>query len=173
MSNALRDQLLKAGLVNDKQAKKAAKEQRKEANQRHGQAQPQKAVEEAKRQVQQAQVEKAERDRQLNLQRQEAAEQKALSAQVRQLVETHRIQGTEGDIPFNFADGKTVKRLYVAASVRDRICNGQLAIVKTEGRYDLVARDIAEKIRARHAPCVILQNDPQESKEQRRSLCRF
>lgn len=160
MGNALRDQLLKAGLVSDKQAKKAAKEQRKEANQRHGQGQARPSEEEAKLRAQRAQAEKAERDRQLNLQRQQAAEQKAVAAQVRQMVEASRIPTGGGDLPFNFTDGKTVKRLYVDEAARRRISDGLLAIVKVEGRYELVPRDIGEKIRARHAASVVLLNEP-------------
>lgn len=160
MSNALRDQLLKAGLVNDKQLKKAVKEKRKEENQRQGQVQS-KPANDAKLQAQRAQAEKAERDRQLNLQRQEAAAQKAIAAQIRQLVESHRLANTEGDVLFNFVDGKTVKRIYVSPSVRDGIGRGRIAIVKLEGRYELVDSASADKIRARHPPSVILWNEPQ------------
>lgn len=165
MGNALRDQLLKAGLVNDKQAKKAAKEQRKEANQRHGQGQSRQAEEEARLQAQRAQAEKIERDRQLNLQRQQAAEQKAIAAQVRQLVEANRIADTAGDVAFNFTDGKTVKRIYVNDAVRRKISDGLIAIVKVEGRYELVPREAGEKIRARNADSVILLNDPKTKQE--------
>ncbi|MBS1213482.1 MAG: hypothetical protein H6R26_2099 [Proteobacteria bacterium] len=164
MSNALRDQLLKAGLVSDKQVKKAVKEKRQEANQRPGKGQANPAVD-TRAQAQRTQAEKAERDRQLNLQRQVAAEQKAIAAQIRQMVDSHRIAAAEGDIPFNFADGKTVKRLYVTPPLRDKISRGQLAIVKVEGRYELVSAEAAEKIRARHAPSVILWNEPKPAEE--------
>jgi uncharacterized protein YaiL (DUF2058 family) len=164
MGNALRDQLLKAGLVTDKQVKKAVKEKRKEVNQRQARAQTE-PTEEARLQAQRIQAEKVERDRQLNLQRQEAAEQKAVAAQVRQLVETHKIPLTEGDIPFNFVDGTTVKRLYVTISLRDKISCGQLAIVKVEGRYELIAAEAAEKIRKRHAASLVLWNELQAAPE--------
>jgi uncharacterized protein len=160
MSNALRDQLLKSGLVNDKQVKQAAKEKRKENNnQQQGKSRLSDA-EAAKRQIQQAQAEKAERDRLLNLQRKEAAEQKAVTAQIKQLVEAHRLDKGDGEIAFNFTDGTTVKRIYVGDKVRGQIAQGRLAIVKVESQYELVAADIAEKVRARHAASVVLWNAP-------------
>lgn len=163
MSNALRDQLLKAGLVNDKQAKKAAKEQRKEANQRHGQQQNRQAEEEARREAQRAQQEKAERDRQLNQQRQQAAAEKALSAQVRQLADTNQVPDADGDIAFNFTDGANVKRIYVNEPARKRLSDGLLAIIKVDGRYRLVPRETAEKIRTRLPSSLILLNEPKRT----------
>ena len=151
----LKDQLLKAGLVNEKQLKQARREKRKEA-QRQGQTG---ATEEEKRR-QQAAAEKAERDRQLNLQRKQEADKKAVAAQVKQLIETHRQPKGEGDTPFNFVDGNTVKRLYLADQVRAQIVRGQLAIVRLGRQYELVPSEIADKIRQRDAGAVVLQNDP-------------
>lgn len=162
MSNALRDQLLKAGLVSDKQVKQAVREKRKETLRQQGQKQTA-AVDEQKRQAQKAQAEKAERDRQLNLQRKEAAEQKAISAQVRQLIETHRQPKGEGDTPYNFIDGDKVKRMFVSDKVREQLCQGRLAIVKLDQQYELVPAEIAQKIRARHEDSVVLLNDFQQT----------
>lgn len=158
MGNALRDQLLKAGLVNEKQLKQAAKEKRKETNQRQGQNEPD--TDAARLRAQKAQAEKAERDRQLNQQRREEAEKKALASQIRQLIETHRQPRGDGEIPFNFPDGGKVKRLYLSASVREQIVRGNLVIVRLDKQYELVTPDIAEKIRARSAGSVVLWNEP-------------
>ena len=160
MGNALQDQLLKAGLVNDKQLKKARKEKGRDERRAHGQPGATATAPEPTdhRRLQQ---EKAERDRELNRQRQEAAAQKAALAQVRQLIEAHRETPEAGERPYHFVvDGK-VKRLYVTDATSSRIAAGRLAIVSIDGRYELVAADIAEKIRARHAPSVVLWNDPE------------
>jgi uncharacterized protein YaiL (DUF2058 family) len=162
MSNALRDQLLKAGLVNDKQLKQAVKEKRKETLQKQGQSKPG-AVDESKLQAHKAQAEKAERDRQLNLQRKEAAEQKAIAAQIRQLIETNRQPKGDGDIPYNFVDDNKVKRIYISDKLRDQIGRGSLAIVKLDGQYELVPSEIGQKIRVRHEASVVLLNDPQQT----------
>ena len=154
----LRDQLLKSGLVNEKQVKKAQKEKHKE------QRQPGKsAVSDEKLRLQQAQAEKAERDRLLNQQRKEEAERKALIAQVRQLIETQRIARFEGEVPFNFTDSGTVKKLYLDQKIRDQLVKGLLAIVKFNDRYDMVPRETAEKIGQRMAEAVILLNEAVKS----------
>ena len=160
MGNALRDQLLKAGLVNEKQVKKAEKEKHKETRQQgHGKTN---LPDGDKQRSQQAKEQKMERDRQLNQQRQLEAEKKALYAQIRQLVEQNRIPKGDGDTPYNFIDQGKVKRLYVSDPVRERITTGRLAIVRLEKAYELVAPDIAEKIQARIADSVVVFNEPKQ-----------
>lgn len=166
MRNALQDQLLKAGLVNDKQVKKASLEKRKETRQNQG-TKPAEDPAEAQRQRQQAQAEKAERDRLLNQQRNTAAEQKAIAAQIKQLVEAHRRPGGDGDTPYHFADDGKVKILHVSEPVRGQIVRGSLAIVKVDQQYALVPQEVAEKIRARNPAAVIVDNaQPQTEKPQ-------
>ncbi|UZR29650.1 DUF2058 domain-containing protein [Methylococcus mesophilus] len=162
MSNPLQEQLRKAGLVNDKQLKKAQKDQRKE---RQRASENKGAAPEAEKARLQAQAEKAARDRELNLQKKEAEERKALAAQIRQLVEANR-QPAEGEVAFNFADGGAVKRLYVNEALRKRIAQGQIAIVKLDGKYELVPAEVAERIAARDASCVVLKNAPERTGEE-------
>jgi len=163
MGNALRDQLLKAGLVDERQAKKAAKEKHKDAQRQHGQGKTATAEEDRLRAQQaQAQAEKVERDRQLNQQRQEQALKKAAAAQIRQLVEQHRQTKEGGETPYNFIDCGKVKRLYLSDRVRRRIVQGQLAIVRLDQDYELVLPEIAEKIHARDANSVVVFNDPKQ-----------
>ncbi len=161
MGNALQDQLLRAGLVNDKQLKKARKEKVKD--ERRTQAPAGNSPQANERpDHQRLQQQKAERDRELNRLRQEGIEQKAAVAQVRQLIEAHREANEPGDRPYNFVvDGK-VKRLYVSDATSRKIAAGRLAIVTVDGKYELVAADVAEKVRARHAPSIVLWNDGQE-----------
>lgn len=156
MSNPLQEQLRKAGLVNDKQLKKAQKDQRKERQR----ASETKSADADKARIQQAQAEKAARDRELNLQKKEADERRALAAQIRQLIEANR-QPAEGEVAFNFADGGTVKRLYVNEALRKRIAQGLIAIVKLDGKYELVPAEVAERIAARDASFIVLKNESQ------------
>ncbi len=151
----LRDQLLKSGLVNEKQIKKAQKEMIKE--QRGQQGKPTAA--EDKQRLQQAQVEKVVRDRQLNQQRKEEAERKALTAQIRQLIETQRLPRGEGDLPYHFTDGGKVKKLDLDAKLRDHLVRGLIAVVTLDGKYEIVPRETAEKIRLRDDKAVIVLND--------------
>lgn len=156
MGNSLLDQLKKSGLVDEKKANQARKEKQKQARQQKGKkARP---LDEARRRAEQTHAEKVERDRELNLQRKQAAEQKAIAAQIRQLIELNRIEDDEGEIAFNFTDGTQVRRLYVSGKTRDQLVRGSLAIVKLDGRYDRVPAGVAEKIAQRDPACVVLCN---------------
>ena len=158
MGNALQDQLLKAGLISDKQLKKARKEKVKD--ERRGQT-PTGSTGPAAEAVdhQRLQQEKAARDRELNRQHQAAAQQKAALAQVRQLIEGHREKPDGGERPYHFVvDGK-IKRLYVTAATTDRIAAGRLAIAMLDGRFELIPAEVAEKVRARDASSIVLWNE--------------
>lgn len=157
--SGLKDQLLKSGLVNQKQLKKAQLEKRKENRQIQGQGKSDPTDEERRRQ-QQAAAEKAERDRQLNRQRKEEAERKAVAAQVRQLIEANRQPKGESETPFHFEDGGKVKRLYLGEQARKQVTRGQLALVRLNGQYELVPAEVADKIAQRDDAAIVLRNAP-------------
>ncbi len=160
MSLSLRDQLLKAGLVSEKQAKQAGKQKQKQQRlEKKGQVE----VDDAQKQAAlQAMAEKAARDQELNRQQQEKAEQKARSAQIKQLVETTRLPKLTTDDYYNFVDEKKVKRLSVNALMRDKLSRGSLAIVRHGGGYEVVPRDVAVKIQERDPRRVVLLNTQTE-----------
>jgi uncharacterized protein YaiL (DUF2058 family) len=160
MGNSLQDQLLKAGLVDTEKAKKIGRDKRKQDKQRrHAKAKP---VDENHQRVQQEMAAKAERDRKLNLRRQEQAERSAVLAQVRQMVESNRQPKGGGEFAYNFVDGNKIKRLYVSEAVHKRISSGKLAIVRLGQQYELVSVEIAEKIRSRDEHSLVFYNDPKQ-----------
>lgn len=163
MSNSLQNQLLKMGLVDEKKVKQVKKEKHKQAKLQGKKAQ---AVDEAARLAQQAAAQKAERDRELNRQRKEEAERRALASQVRQLIEVNRLPKGDGEIAYNFSDGSMVKRLYVTEQVQRQLGLGRLAIVRLDEDYELVPTAVAEKIRQRDEGCVILCNEPEQHSDE-------
>lgn len=154
----LQDQLLKAGLINDKQAKQVKKDKRKQDKQNRRAPEP--IVDEVKQSAQAARAEKVARDRELNSQRQREAEQKAVAAQIKQLIQDHcQAKGKgAGEVEHNFTDGKTIKKIRVSPAVQQQIIRGQLAIVKLGEAYELVPRVVADKIALRDAKTVIVAN---------------
>jgi hypothetical protein len=161
MSMSLRDQLLKAGLVNEKQAKQAGKQkQKQERLERKGQTEKDDSQRQA---ALKAQQEKAARDLELNRQQQERAEQKARTAQVKQLIEQSRLPKLTTEDYYNFVDDKKVKRLSVNALMRDKLSSGSLAIVRHGGGYEVIPRDAALKIQERDPRRVVLLNAPTEA----------
>lgn len=156
MANSLMDQLLKAGVANEKQAKKAKHDKRAAKGKHKGpKASPAPQANEAALAAQKAAAEKAERDRQLNLERKAAAERKALVAQVRQLIEQNRLPREGADEAYHFTDGKTLKSLPVTPAQRAQLARGRLDIVRDGERYELVPAEVADKIRDRDASRVM------------------
>lgn len=157
---SLQEQLLKAGLADEKKSKKALKQKRQQ--QKVARKSKQTVVDETKIAAEKALAEKAERDRALNQQREAKALEKAIGAQIKQLIEMNKISDTKGDIGYNFTDG-TIKKLYVTKPVQDQLSNGRLAIVKwldsQKAHYEIVPAIVADKIAQRDASFVVLLND--------------
>jgi uncharacterized protein len=166
-SLSLRDQLLKAGLVNEQQVKEAERQaQRKQYQgqkhqpraQRNGPSPQEIAVKK------QAEA-KAIRDQELNRKSQEKAQRKALYAQIRELVAQNRIVRPDVEETYNFIDGGKVRRIRADAALRERITRGDVMLVRCEGRYELVLPGIAEKIRERDARAVVAHSQPAAATE--------
>lgn len=154
MSNSLFDQLQKSGLVDKKKAQKAKQNQYKSKKQKTKKGAAGE-LDEAKLLAQKAHAEKVERDRQLNQQRKEEAERKAILAQIRQLIESNCVKERDGDIVYNFTDANVVKRIYVSDQIHKNLSSGRLAIVRLDERYELVPMPVAEKIKQRDERYVI------------------
>lgn len=155
MADSLQDQLRKAGLVNEKQLKKAQRQQHAVDMERKSQG----TADEARAQAQRARAEKAARDKQLNEQRDQQAQAKAIAAQVKQLIELNRQSRDGASIPFNFVDGKLIKKIFVSKAHQNHLVSGSLAIVKLGDCYELVPTAVAQKIRSRDPATVIVCND--------------
>ena len=161
MVNSLQDQLLKAGLVDSKKVSAANKDKRKQEKQQR--KHKIETVDETKESVQQALHEKAERDRQLNFQRDEEIRHKAIIAQIKQLIETSQLSRDRAEIPYNFTDGTKIKKILVSEDMQNRLSNGRLAIVKFDDKYSVVPKAVADKIKLRDAAHVVVSNILQTS----------
>ncbi|WP_185232038.1 DUF2058 domain-containing protein [Teredinibacter franksiae] len=155
MSN-LQDQLLKAGLVDSKKAKQVKKQKAKQKKVERKSSQP--VIDETKEASKRAMAEKAERDRQLNAQRNAEAEKKAILAQIRQLVTINAIS-RDGDIAYNFKDGTTIKKILVSAKQQGELSRGQLAVAKLGENYSLIPAAVAAKIEQRSTETIIALAD--------------
>jgi uncharacterized protein YaiL (DUF2058 family) len=156
MSISLRDQLLKAGLVNQKQAKQVGKDKQKQQRLAHkGHIE---LDDSQQRAVQEAQAEKVKRDQELNRQQQEKVEAKARAAQIKQLIEVSRLPKLTTEDYYNFVDDKKVKRLCVNTLMRNQLSNGFLAIVHHAGGYEVIPREAALKIQERDPQRIVQMN---------------
>lgn len=157
---SLQDQLLKAGLVDKKKANKV--KQAKQKQDKMKRKNKVETVDETKLAAQKAHAEKVERDRQLNLQHKQEAEQRAITAQIRQLIEMNRQEKGTGEITYNFTDGTTVTHIYVDERQQKQLSNGHLAIVRLDGNYEIVPTTVSEKIALRDESYLVYCNRGKE-----------
>ena len=158
MGNSLQEQLLKAGLVSEQRIKETRAGKRKDGKQ-GGKRGPD-PDDPARRAAEAARAEKAHKDRELNRQREKEAQKRARENEVRQLIHAHRVVREAGDVAYNFADGSTLKRLYVNKDQHGRLVDGRLAIVRQDTFYEIVPAEIAERLRARDPSLVLVWNQP-------------
>jgi len=151
MSLSLRDQLLQAGLVTEKQVQDAERQGQRKHYQGHKQQnRTQRAAPSQKDlEVQKAREAKAARDAELNRRQQEKLRQKEVHAQIRELVQQNKVTRPDVEDSFSFVYKGKVSRVRADAALRARITSGDLAIVRCDGRFELVPPAIAEKIKER------------------------
>lgn len=143
MAISLKDQLLKAGLANKKQAKQVELEQRKQAKQKKTATDS----DDIKLQAQAARQAKLERDRELNARQQEEQAQRARLAEARQLIEQHRIAlPSSGDQYCHFGSSEQSKQLRVNAELARQILSGQVCLLWVDQQYLLLPSAVAERI---------------------------
>jgi uncharacterized protein len=151
MGNLLQDQLLKAGLVTQKQAKKAEHEKRISRKQNIGTSS---TVPGDK--VREEQAAEKMHTRALNLQRDEEARLREQQAQVKQLIESNRLSRDGGGEPYHFVVQNKVKRIFIPAELVDQLSRGQLAIVKFGGSYEIVPARVASQIASRDKEALVV-----------------
>jgi uncharacterized protein YaiL (DUF2058 family) len=156
---SLQEQLLQAGLTNEKKAKRAKKASKK--------------TRDMKREVQAATEEKRAaqlaKDKELNEQIKQQASAKAVQAQIKQLIEMNMLDISHGNVAYNFTDGTAVKKLTVSDKVQRQLANGLLSIVRFgetgADDYAVIPSVVAEKIALRDDTVLVSQNEIQEVEE--------
>lgn len=154
MAMSLQEQLLKAGLTNEKKAKKAKKSSKK--------------TRELKREVKAAAEEKKEAEQQkakeLNQKIQQEAQNKAIQAQIIQLIDMNKLE-VAGEISYNFTHGSTIKNIKVNDTVQKQLANGVLAIVSFQDDYAVIPGVVAEKIALRDDSCIVSKAEQEVTDE--------
>jgi uncharacterized protein YaiL (DUF2058 family) len=160
MGTSFQDQLLKSGLVNKKQVKKISHEKRANRKKNQGEnASPEinKALEEK--------LAKEKRNRKLNQELNKEKKKRENLAQVRQLIETNRLNIEDYDEPYYFALGKKIKKLYVNKEIARRLSLGQLAIVRLDDHFQIVPAKAAHQIASRDQAALVVLHSPEDPRE--------
>ena len=169
---SLQEQLLKAGLVDKKGANKAKKDRQKQSKAARNTSA--RAVRRKPTAAQQAQAKRVERDRKLNQQKQKQTEQKAVFAQIKQLITLNKVDRGTGEIAYSFVYKNRVRKIYVTDTIKQQLSLGRLAIVrlvlKSETLFEIVPAAVAVKIAQRDEQSVVqlnLATDKSENEDDR------
>lgn len=152
MSDSLREQLLKSGLANESDVKRAKAEkhrQQKQQNKRKkGERAPQ--TSEAARKAKQAAQVKREYDQVLNRERELERKKKADEHAGREMLLKHEIPHNTGkdEIAFNFPQDNRIRKINVSREQHKKLARGELAIGRTRGHFRLLPREAAERVQA-------------------------
>jgi len=184
MSESLRDQLLKSGLVQKikSEAKPAPKPQGKpqhghHAKPQHGGHKPQgngprpqpgprpaapKSAEPdlAQAYAQRARAEREERERVQREAEQQAREKRERKTQLAKLLEGQSLNAADADVARHFPHGTKIRRIYCTPDQLVQLNRGELAVVQQNGRYFLVSKNIGTQMQAIAPESLVLLVDP-------------
>lgn len=158
VKNALQAQLLKAGLVDQKKAKKLSKQATHE--QRTGQSQEA----EIKAKIAQDQLHKQQKDLALAEEKKQQLQQKELRAAIVQMIAQHKIKDSDGDMAYQFIDG-TIKKLYINQSAYNALVSGSLVIAKEQDSYAILPAALASRIDGKMTGFILVNNAQQNLAE--------
>ncbi|WP_300457133.1 DUF2058 family protein [Desulfobacula sp.] len=151
MGTSFKDQLLKAGLVNKKQVKKVAHEKRANRKKDKGKK-PSPEI----NKTQQEQLAKEKLNRELNLQLNKEKQKLENLKQVRQLIESNRLNLDDYDEPYYFVVGKKIKKLFVNEEIAKKLTLRQLAIVTLDDRFEIVPAPVGKQIAKRDPDALVM-----------------
>ena len=155
VKNALQAQLLKAGLVDNKKAKKLSKQAVHE--QRTGQSNEA----EIKAKIAQDQEQKQARDHAIEQEKKAALHEKELKASILQMINQQKIRNIDGDVSYQFIDEGKIKKLYINQQIYNALVSGSLVIAKENDRYAFLPMALAERINAKMEGFIIVNNSEQ------------
>jgi len=162
MGNSLRDQFLKLGLVDKKKVNAIKKQQHRKKKKERAGEQP---VDENALLAKAALEKKQARARELNRQREEKLKKRETAAAIRQMITVNMLEKDESGIQYRFNAGGKIQRIFVSVDMADRLSSGQLAIVMLGDKYEVVPRNIAEKILKLDKSVFVLINIPEQKQK--------
>jgi len=167
MAGSLQDQFLAAGLVKKQKAKNIQTAKKKAAKQ--SRANNTELVDEVGELAKQAQEEQRIKSQALNKQHKAEAEQKAVLAQIRQIITLNSIKKAPQEMAddelsaYNFTHNNKIKTMYMSPQNHDLVSRGVIAIASLEEAgsddYQLIPAEAANKIKERNSEAIVLLND--------------
>lgn len=170
MSNSLRDQLLKAGLVSEEQVRQAEQTRRdrgrvprkksKSQGKKAPRTPPQAAKPEAARKAA-PQPPQGERKSKRQQAREAARERKLMDRQLEAILAEAAQNDPDAAVAHHFTRGSKIKHLYVTERQQAQLAAGELSIVGFHGRHYLVACHDAQRLSDIDSKLFIFRHDPE------------
>jgi uncharacterized protein len=171
MRNALHEQLLKAGLVDEKRLKEMEREQQRpkpagpknsrHSSQKHAQRKPPREAAQSSAPKRPAPATQPT----VKPTNEQQAARRALEREIVQLIKAGRLPHNDGDEVYNFIDGKKIGRIYVTAPTQAALVRGELVVVRLRTRYAVVSAATAALIAERAPEFVIAAKPPEPEKQ--------
>ncbi|MFC6166480.1 DUF2058 domain-containing protein [Acinetobacter terrestris] len=152
VKNALQAQLLKAGLVDNKKAKKLSKQAVHE--QRTGQSNEA----ELKAKIAQDKQKKLAKDQALDLEKKRLLQGKELKAAIIQMINQHKIRDIDGEVSYQFIDESKIKKIYLNQQIYNALVSGSLVIAKESEGYAVLPKALADRINDKMEGFIIVNN---------------
>lgn len=141
MSDSLRDQLIAAGYKAPKEEKKKQSQQKQNKKKKTGK----KKVRSRTTAVTNP-ASHAKSSAQPPLSDAAVAERKKLKAQIKELIEEHKIDEYTGETAYRYTVDSRIRELYVKDDIQARLATRELAITRLNGSTYVVPREIALSI---------------------------
>ena len=158
VKNALQAQLLKAGLVDNKKAKKLSKQAVHEK--RTGDS----SEAEIKAKIAQDQQEKLAKDQAIERAKKAQLQEKELQAAIIQMINQHKIRDTDGEISYQFIDNDKIKKVYINQPIYNALVAGSLVIARDNTQYAFLPKALAERINAKMEGFILVNNSEKNEK---------
>jgi uncharacterized protein YaiL (DUF2058 family) len=158
MGLSIQEQLLKAGLVDQKQVKKADHEKRvRNKKKRKGEDS---FEDRDKLRLQQQQSERAKQDQKLNTERNQQAKKKADQAAAQQLIEANWLPVEEGDVVYHYVAAGQIKHILVNQDIADKLSAGRIGLAMHNLTLVLISAETVTKVLKRDEVLILAYNDP-------------
>ncbi len=151
VKNALQAQLLKAGVVDNKKAKKLSKQAVHEKRTGDGNEA------EIKANIEKAKQEKLAKDHAIEQEKKAILQEKELKAAIMQMIQQHKIRDTDGEISYQFIDEK-IKKIYLNQQIYNALVAGSLVIARDNESYAILPKALADRINAKMEGFIIVNN---------------
>lgn len=158
VKNALQAQLLKAGLVDNKKAKKLSKQAVHEKRTGDG------TEAEIKAKIEQDKQQKMAKDQAIEQEKKAALQEKELKAAIMQMINQHKIRDTDGDAVYQFIDDSKIKKVYLNQQIYNALVAGSLVIARENDSYAFLPKALADRINAKMQGFIIVNNSEKNEK---------